>query len=253
MVQYITEALVLRSRKYKEADAILTLLTKERGKINAVARSIYKPTSKLRAGVQPYSLNIMQLNAGRSSLQSVNQSECQNMFMPLRNDLSAMAQASYWAELLDCFAMEEQPDDELFQLAIMGFESIANNSSSLLIHALEIRLIRQLGLAPSLDACASCGRSMQEVILRHFSAAAGGMICEHCAGDGDHVVTIKPVAISLWKSLENIRIDKLDRIKVQPDVVQRLDKIIKEWIVYQSGRPMKSWQVFNKMGGVLNE
>lgn len=253
MVQYKTEALVLRSRKYKETDGILTLLTHDRGKVSAVAKGIYKPTSKLRGGVQPFSLNEMMLNVGRSNLQTLLQSDCLEMFLPLRQDLDAMTAASYWAELLDVFAMEEQQDDQLFQLALAGFYGLASQPSAMLMHALEIRLIKQLGYGPSLEVCSSCGGQVALNSKVKFSIEAGGLLCPSCMVEHGPVMTINPIIVSLWRSLENISISKLDRIKVQPDVLSRLDKTIKAWIGYHSGKQMKSWQVFKKMGGMVDE
>jgi len=253
MVQYKTEALVLRSRRYKEADGILTLLTRERGKINAVAKSIYKPISKLRGGVQPFSLNMMQLNSGRNSLHSVYQSECLDMFLPLRRSFDTLAQASYWAELLDCFTAEEQKDEDLFELAVSGFKCFAQNAGALTIHALTVRLMQQLGLAPSLSYCSNCGKAVTEDMNQYFLPSQGGVICQTCIKDFAPQAPIQPTVISLWKTLENIRMDKLDRIKIQPSIINSLDKVLKDWIVYQSGRPMKSWRVFNKTGGVYYE
>ena len=106
MAQYKTEAIILRCRKYKEADGLVTLLTKERGKVSAVAKSIYKPGSKLRGGVQPFSINEIMLNEGRSSLHRLLQSQCLEMFLPLRQSYEAMAYAAYWAELLETFSLE---------------------------------------------------------------------------------------------------------------------------------------------------
>lgn len=247
MVQYKTEALVLHSRKYKEADGLLTLLTRQRGKVSAVAKGIYKPESKLRGGVQPFSLNEMLLNAGRSNLHSLNQSQCLEMFLPLRSDLDAMAAASCWAELLECFAVEEQEDQGMFQLALSGFYGLATNPKPLMLHALEIRLMKQLGYGPSLNVCAGCGAILKASPQISFAAGAGGLVCSQCRCEGLPVISISPAVVSLWQGLENIGLDKIDRIKVQPEVLNRLSKVSQEWIVYQLGRPLKSWQVLKKM------
>lgn len=247
MVQYKTEALVLHSRKYKEADGLLTLLTRHRGKVSAVARGIYKPNSKLRGGVQPFSLNAMMLNAGRSTLHSLSQSDCLEMFLPLRSDLDAMAAASYWAELLENFAMEEQEDPELFRLALSGFYGLAACPEPLMIHALEIRLMKLLGFAPSFRVCAGCGRPLEPAVQYSFAAGAGGLVCSHCRCEGQPVIQIGPPVISLWQGLENISLDKVNRIRPQPEMLSRLGKVSQAWILYQLGRPLKSWQVLKKM------
>ena len=95
MPQYKTEAVVLHCRKYREADGLLTLLTSQRGKVSAVARGVYKPGSKLRSGVQPFSVDEMLLNQGRSTLHTLLQSQSAEMFLPLHQNYKTITYTTY--------------------------------------------------------------------------------------------------------------------------------------------------------------
>ena len=252
MVQYKTEAIVLRLQKYREADALVTLLTKERGKITGVARGIYKPTSSLRGGVQPYSINMMMLDAGRSTLHTLIQSECQEMLLPLRHSYEAMALGAYWAELLENFGQEELADESLFQLAKAGFLGLAVNAGALMGRVLEIRLISQQGLQPDFMFCCRCGKAIDRERAAGFSPEEGGFLCGTCLTDRQGRSTqgqlrVSPSVSGLWQGLERMGLDKLGRVSVSSYQLDELERVLRLWILHHTGRPMKTWSMINKL------
>ncbi len=246
MAQCKTEALVLRCRKYKEADGLLTLLTRERGKVGAVAKGIFKPNSKLRSGAQPFSENEILLNIGRSTLYSLTQSQCLEMYLPLRQSYEAMTYAAYWAELLETFSAEEMADEDLYLLGKAGFYSLCLRADSLVCRALEIRLLRQQGLSPDVERCGACGK-LEPGGWRFFSPAAGGFLCGDCAKEAGQVVRIAPASAALWRGLESMGLDKLGRIKAQDAQLAELGVLTRQWILLQTGRPLKAWPAVKKM------
>lgn len=251
MAQYKTEAIILRCRKYKEADGLVTLLTKERGKVSAVAKSIYKPGSKLRGGVQPFSINEIMLNEGRSSLHRLLQSQCLEMFLPLRQSYEAMAYAAYWAELLETFSLEGMADEELYLLAKAGFFCLCLRADSLLCRALEVRLLQQQGVSPDFEHCINCGSQELKGDRRFFSPAANGFLCSACANEAGQVVRVGAAAAGLWRGLESMALDKLGRIKAQESQLRELGVLTRQWILQQTGRPLKSWPAVKKMEGSI--
>ena len=244
-MQYKTEAIVLRLRKYKEADALVTLLTRERGKVSSVAKGIYKPASKLRGGVQPYSINEMMLVAGRSALHTLVQSECLEMLLPLRHSYEALALGAYWAELLENFGQEELADDGLYQLAKAGFLGLAVNAAGLMIRVLEIRLIGQQGLRPDFAHCCSCGRPFGRERPRTFSPGEGGFLCGACAVNARGATKVDPGVPGLWQGLENLALDKLGRVTVTGSQLAELGNVLRLWIAHHAGKPMKTWPTLN--------
>ncbi|MEA4893030.1 MAG: DNA repair protein RecO [Peptococcaceae bacterium] len=247
MPQYKTEAVVLHCRKYREADGLLTLLTSQRGKVSAVARGVYKPGSKLRSGVQPFSVDEMLLNQGRSTLHTLLQSQSAEMFLPLRQSYEAMTYAAYWAELLETFSVEEMADQELYLLAKAGFYSLCLRADSLTCRALEVRLFQQQGLSPDFDHCANCGSGDLKDGRRFFSAASGGFLCGNCAEKARQVIRVGLASAALWRGLESMALDKLGRIKAQESQLKELGVLTRQWILLQTGRPLKSWPAVKKM------
>ena len=103
-----TKALVLREVKYKEADKILTVLTEREGKLTVKARGALRKGCKYGAAAQALCFSEMTLfgNAGKWS---INEAETIEQFLELRSDISALALASYFAELLEAVSDEDSP------------------------------------------------------------------------------------------------------------------------------------------------
>jgi len=247
MVKYTTEAIVLRLQKYREADALVTLLTKERGKVTGVAKGIYKPASSLRGGVQPYSINEMMLDAGRSTLHTIVQSDCMEILLTIRQSYEGMAFGAYWAELLENFGQEELVDDALYQLAKAGFLGLAVNAGAFMGRVLEVRLIEQQGLRPDFGYCCICGDTLGKEKISYFSGSEGGFLCKDCPNKTSSYTKVSPAVPGLWQGLESLAMDKLQRLSVTDSQLEELGAVLRQWIVRHTGKPMKTWQVINKI------
>lgn len=245
MSLYKTEALVLRSRKYKEADSLLTLLTQKRGKVSAIAKGVRKANSRLRGGVQLFTHNEMLLYQGRS-LHVVTQSQCLEAFTTLQNNMEAMAAACYWCELLDSFLPAEQTDREIFMLALAGFHLLALEHDELVVRALEIKLLSFLGYRPSLDSCISCGRSWQAEQKIFFSAESGGVLCSACK-KGNEAIFFTLEALKAWQQLQRMKLSNLNRLKVSVAGLKVLDDVLESFLVFQLDYPLKSRRILKEM------
>ena len=109
--------IILRSRDYKEADQLLTVYTREQGKLTVQARGVKKTTSKLRSGILLFSHTDLVLTAGKG-FPIVTGAATVTAFASLRSDFARMSYASYGAELLDQVLVEGQPDEQLFLLIL---------------------------------------------------------------------------------------------------------------------------------------
>jgi DNA repair protein RecO (recombination protein O) len=241
---YKTKALVLRSRKYREADCLLTLLTQKKGKISAIAKGVRKAKSRLRGGVQLFTHNEMLLSEGRN-LDVVTQSECLEAFTTVGNDMEAMAAACYWCELLDSFIPMEQNDAELYTLALAGFHLLALEHHELIIRALEIKLLSLLGFMPNMDCCVSCGRSLLEEQKVFFSVGGGGVVCSCCKKED--TVFFTPETLKVWRQIQRMNLSMLKRLKVSREGLKILDDVLERFIIYQLDYPLKSRRVLKEI------
>jgi len=181
---YRVEALILRAREAREADQVLTLLTREKGKIAAVARGVRKPQSKLRGGVQVFSHSDLMLHSGRT-LDRVTGAEARRFFN-FHGQWEKLAYAVYWADLLERALPEAEPQESVFELTLGAFrclEALSSESRQAGVLSLffEWRLIILLGYRPCLEQCAGCGSALDGALRYPVSIARGGTVCPLCA------------------------------------------------------------------------
>lgn len=175
----ITQGVVLRSAQYSESDRMVTLLTPQHGRMEAIARGSRRPKSPLVAAVEPFCAGEYTLYAqnGRVSIQ-----QCRVMenFYHLRFDVDRLTCAAYCAALCEASAQEEEDCRDMFALLLKTLAYLENSDLPLplLTAAFEMRLMPLLGYLPRLDTCVQCGKAFQGG--GRFDARLGGAVCPDC-------------------------------------------------------------------------
>src|SRR5260370_15324919 len=114
---YKARAIVLKRISVGETDRILTLFTREHGKLSAIAKGARRELSRLAAATEPFTYSRVLLAVGQN-LDVLTQGEVQEAFHVVRNDLTKISYASYFAELVNATIEERQPNPELFDLLL---------------------------------------------------------------------------------------------------------------------------------------
>ncbi len=180
MRYFKTEALVLRTRPLGEADRLLTLLTLEKGKINAVAKGARKTKSKLAAGVDLFVYAHYDLFRGKT-LPTIIQQDILETFTYLQENPAAYAHACYFNELVERLLVEGEQMPEIFELLLEGWKALeVNKDYFILSRAFEMKLLAAAGYRPYLDGCVVCSSGEKSFA----SPRLGGLVCRNCA-DGD--------------------------------------------------------------------
>ncbi len=248
MSLYKTEGIVLRSRNLGEADKILTLFTREEGKVQAAANGARRPRSALAAATQPFTHGFMLCFRGRG-LDRLSQCEIRESFAGLREDLVKAAYATYFAELIDGFTRERdrQPDIFLLLLAIQHMLQ-AGSDPEVTARIFELRLLTLAGFRPELERCASCDREVggetgatpKAARLGGFSPTAGGILCDDCAPPDETAFTVPPGAVESAKFLMTADLRKAIALKLPPTVAGPLERMTADYIQHHLERPLKS-------------
>jgi DNA repair protein RecO (recombination protein O) len=186
---------VLRARALGEADRVYTLLTRERGKLDAIAKGARRAKSAIGGRLEPLAEVRVALHRGRSL-------EVLTEVRTIRSHWSglvrpdAFATASLLAETIDLFCEPELPLPEIYALLAGAVAAVAASPApATLLPRFQLRLLDALGLAPATDACVRCGGGFD----RHgawLDLDAGGLGCERCYGArGDvHAFSAEDVA-----------------------------------------------------------
>ncbi|HWB36483.1 MAG TPA: DNA repair protein RecO [Rugosimonospora sp.] len=181
---YRDDAVVLRVQKLGEADRIITLFTRRRGRIRAVARGVRRTTSKYGARLEPFGHVDVQFLEGRS-LHSITQVEGIDLYGGrFIDDYPRYTVASAVAETAERLTPEEEePALRLFLLTLGALRALAlaEHASGLVLDSYLLRAMGLAGWAPALRECAVCGTPGAH---RAFSVPAGGCVCPDCRPPG---------------------------------------------------------------------
>ena len=173
---YRTEALVLRTWRMGEADRLISMLSREYGRLRAVAKGARKATSRHGAVLEAGSLVELQLYKGRE-LDTITQANSLEARPSYRTDLRRYARASVMLEAIECAAIERHPAPAMFDLLAGALKALEAGDRPLLVAAFVLKLLALEGLAPQLDACTGCG-SFEDLVA--FDPNLGGARCDAC-------------------------------------------------------------------------
>jgi DNA repair protein RecO (recombination protein O) len=181
---YRDEAIVLRTQKLGEADRIVTLLTRQHGRVRGVARGVRKTTSRIGARLEPFSHVDVQMYEGRS-LDTVNQVESIEAHGPrLSGDYARYTAGTAMLETAERLTPEErEPALSQYVLLVSGLRSLVagEHDAELILDSYLLRSLSIAGWSPSFADCARCGEPGPH---RAFSIPAGGMVCATCRPPG---------------------------------------------------------------------
>lgn len=172
-----TNGIVLRETDYKDKDKILTLLTAEHGKITVKARGVKGTHSKSKAACQllAYSeFNLYEQQGRYTATETVTR----EIFPELRNDIELLSLASYFAQVADVVAQENDPAPELLSLLLNALYALAKlkKPQRLVKAVFELRIACISGFLPDLRGCALCGNTAPD----RFNISQGFLQCATC-------------------------------------------------------------------------
>ncbi len=181
---YRDEAIVLRTHKLGEADRIVTLLTRQHGRVRAVAKGVRRTTSKFGSRLEPFTHVDVQLAEGRN-LDTITQAETHDAFAALLGaDYERYTAGTVMLETAERVVTEErEPSTQQFLLLVGGLRAMVGGERrpGQVLDSYLLRSLSVAGYAPSFAHCARCGL---EGPHRWFNPAYGGMLCTTCRVPG---------------------------------------------------------------------
>lgn len=186
---YKTSGVILRGRTYGEADRILTLFTKERGKLDAIAKGARRTKSHLAGRLEFGNEVLLGLHRGRNLdvvvSADIERAHWQHLVAP-----EHFAAASLIVELIDAFCEPDLAQPEIYALLTAALGAIGQSEEPLsLLPRFSLRLLDALGLAPPIGTCVHCGAALGEESA-WVDAEQGGFGCEGCRVAWREVLTL---------------------------------------------------------------
>ena len=173
MSLYHERGVVLRTHKLGEADRIITFLTRDRGKVRAVAKGVRKTKSRFGGRLEPPTHVDLLLYEGRE-LDIVTQAETLDHFGPLRDDYERLSRAVSMLEAADQVVQERQANPQLYRMLVGALQALATRDTPLVVPAFFLKVLSLEGYRPQVDECAQCGA---EDGLVSWAIEEGGLRC----------------------------------------------------------------------------
>lgn len=239
---YRSNVLILKSRNLGEADRVLMVLSEDLGKFQAVVKGARRERSRFVGNTLSFNYLKAMFFTGKN-LDTLSQAELIHSFGKLREDLTALAYASLWVELVDGFVPERVEVREVFQFLLAAFITLEQTSDPALLNlAFQIRLLKLLGYQPELELCTGCqhphhGEPGTEI---YFSATCGGLICAGCHLDYSGLTRINPDQLNLIQQLAAADMRELASVHGSAADFKTIGTILNEFIEVRLERPLKS-------------
>lgn len=181
-----SEGIVLRLIEFSESSLIVTFFTRNLGKVVAIAKGARRPKSPFEGALDLLAVcRLVIITKGGESLDLLTEAKLERRFRAGQCDLNRLYAGFYFAELVKELTDRDDPHPEVYELLCQGLRDLdAPIDITSAVLRFELHLLRSLGHAPNMHACASCGIARQtpwhERKTFFFSALAGGIICERC-------------------------------------------------------------------------
>ena len=236
---YQTEAIIIKKTKLGEADRILTLYTPDLGKIQAVAKGVRRPRSKLAGHLELLTHSQVSLARGRN-LDTITGSQTINSFLPLKSDLGLTSYALYITELVNQFTADQVENRPLFALLLETMEQLCqSNNCELVSRYFELQLLNAVGYRPQLQQCVICHRPL-EPIINAFSSSDGGILCPDCYQNQPLTQPISVDALKVLRFLQSNDYANVNRLKISPQLAHELEVTMRDYLRYLLEREVKS-------------
>ena len=223
-----TSGIVLSGIKFKESSKILTIYTRDLGKIKVLGQGVMKPKSKGIASTEVFAHSEFDLKRG-NTFYYINSVYLIDSYHNLRNNMDTLFFGFYMLELMDKTIHEEESNPILFDLLNKALLSIKNGLDPLLIvAAFQLKFISFMGYRPQLDICSLCGKSHSGVWK--FSTKKGGVFCQDCYTSGARTITEEERTIIIKLLLTPF--DNLNNLNIEKRSIWKVYNIMLDYISY---------------------
>jgi len=235
-----TEAVVLRHRDFRETSIILTLFTRDFGKINGLAKGIRVPQPDWGTRFSLFSHNAIVFYE-KKGLHLITEGELLSPFSGNSCRLETNAVANYLIELTDLITPLEDKNAAIFEMLLYTLSLLARETDlERIVHIFEIKLLRLSGFTPRIDACLYCKKNVAN--FAYFSNLLGGLLCPDCLTHDKKATLINRGTVSTLKHILEVRDEHLlRRLKMSVITKNNLGFILRRFLAYHLDKFPRSY------------
>jgi DNA repair protein RecO (recombination protein O) len=240
-----TPAIVLKSRKWGEADRIVTFFTLRYGKIRGVARGARRMKSRFGSALEPFvhcDLDLYEKHG--DSLYRVSHADIRDSFYTLRDSLDTIAAAARLANLAGAVTADGDAVPRIFHALVDGLRAITESRDPSHTAALyEVELLRFAGYLPHLEHCTFCQARASPTWF--FSPRAGGVLCALCVRrEPLHCPAVSSACLAFFRQALRMEPALLPRLRPSAAVRQELRQVIEQYVECVAGRRLPRTEAF---------
>ncbi len=215
-----TEAVVLRTLNHGDTSKIVTLYSRETGRLKLIAKGVRSRKSKSQGLFQPtHYLRLAYYEKQRSELQLFKNGELVKGFYQLESDFDRLTLAQVVLELVDRAAEKEEPHPEVFDLLIQALEHLndMDQPTSVVYWFFHLQFLRAMGFRPETDRCPLCSRSLSAG--GNLKPRLPGITCNECEAEDPEEIklnagqirTLQDLLDRSWEELEEPGFSETER------------------------------------------
>ena len=199
------QGLVIRMVDFGETSCVVTLFTREFGRITALAKGAFRPKGPFEAALDLLNeCRLVFLRKSPSALDLLTETKLERRFRPPPKRLSHLHAAYYLAELLQELTVDDDPQSQLYDAAVQTLNMLAHpNHAGRCVLWFETAMLRALGRMPDLESCVECDEPLPTQGRVLFGRVDSGPLCVRCRSGKRSVVSVGENAYALWKKLAN--------------------------------------------------
>ena len=249
------QAIVLARRDFREYDQIISVYTKEKGKVEALARGIKKILSKNAAHVEPCSFVHLEIIPGRE-IDHVTTVVSIDPFSQIRSDIHKSIAAGVVVSLTNILVHAGQPEAKIFHGLLGWLKFVEKNVRimPILVDGYSILLLHSLGFTPVTDHCVVCGKQWRQMVAEKletgvdsgFYFAGGGIICHSCRVVKEQMN--EKIVDCGFKEASGLALllkgdwGKINAFPFDEDEALQLHELVYEFTVFHSEKKIEDWK-----------
>ncbi len=249
---YRTEVVILRRQNFGEADRLLTVFSKDRGKLRVIAKGVRRPRSRKAGHLEPFTRVQLMLARGRE-LDIITQAEAMDPYSRICEDLLRLGQAAYVVELLDAFTIDRDENSALYRLLVNTLERLsAGADPEIVLRYYELRLLEVSGYRPELFRCLGCGEEVHPED-QFFSPQEGGVICKHCGQERMGVRRMSLNALKVLRYYQRNTFAYVSSVHIRAQTHEELRALMEEYLSYILERKLNSPGFLRRVRGLMRD
>lgn len=237
-----SEAVVLQATDYAEFDKIVSLYTKNYGRIKGIARGAKRSQKRFGGALEPFTCNEVDFFEKEGhGLARLENCRILNPYTAISQDINKIAYGNYLLELVNILTPEREKHPEVFRLLLFFLNLLSEQSPrEEILRIFELRLTSLLGYQPQFLQCVSCGQSFRPQEDYRFSIKKGGILCSGCHKENQAFLSLSHGTIKLFQQVQQLSLVKLNRIRFSPASLGEGKAILLKFLEYHIGKKPKS-------------